>query len=49
MAYDNSIVDDVTYHDGFTVHELKGAKPATSAPRVPAAASANTDQKGNVW
>jgi hypothetical protein len=45
----DSIVDDGTYHDGFTVHERKGAKPSTSAPCVPAAASANTDQKGNVW
>jgi hypothetical protein len=45
----DSIVDDVTYHDRFTVHEHKGAKPPTYSPRVPAAASANTDQKGNVW
>jgi hypothetical protein len=45
----DSIVDDVTYHDGFTIHECKGAKPPTSAPCVPAAASANTDQKGNIW
>jgi hypothetical protein len=45
----DSIVDNVTYHDGFTIHERKGAKPSTSAPCVPTAASANTDQKGNVW
>jgi hypothetical protein len=45
----DSIVDDVAYHDGFTVHERKGAKPPTSAPCVSTADSANTDQKGNVW
>jgi hypothetical protein len=45
----DSIVDDVMYHNGFTLHKRKGAKPPTSAPCVPAAASANTDQKGNVW
>jgi hypothetical protein len=45
----DSIVEDIGYHDGFTVHERKGAKPPTSAPRLPAAASANTDQKGTVW
>jgi hypothetical protein len=49
MASIDSIVDDIVYHDGFIVHERKGAKPSSSAPRVPAAASANTDWKGTVW
>ncbi len=31
----DSIVDIVMHHGGFTVHERKGAKPPTSAPRVP--------------
>ncbi len=44
----DSIVDNVTHQDGFTIHERKGANPPTSAPCVPAATSANTDQKGNV-
>jgi hypothetical protein len=38
----NSIVSDIEYHDGFTIHECKGTKPPASAPCVPAAASANT-------
>jgi hypothetical protein len=45
----NSIVDDIVYHDGFTVHERKTAKTPASAPRRPATASANMDQKGTVW
>jgi hypothetical protein len=45
----NSIVDDIVYHDGFKVHERNGAKPSSSTPPMPAAASANTDQKGTVW
>jgi hypothetical protein len=45
----DTIVDDVTYHNGFTVHKRKGAQPFTSAPCMPAATSANIDQKGNVW
>jgi hypothetical protein len=49
MASIDSIVDDIVYHDGFTVHERKGAKPSSFAPCVPAAASANTEQKGTVW
>jgi hypothetical protein len=44
-----SIIDNGRYHDEFTIHEHKGAKPPTSAHCVPTAASANTDQKGNVW
>jgi hypothetical protein len=53
LANINLIVDDIVYHKGFTVHEQKPAKspsPASSsAPRGPAAASANTDQIGTVW
>jgi hypothetical protein len=45
----NLIVDNIVYHDGFTVHERKNAKTPASALRGPAAASANMDQKGTVW
>jgi hypothetical protein len=50
MATINPVVEDIAYHDSFTVHERKGSgKPATSTPCIPAAASVNTDQKGTVW
>ncbi len=50
MAAIDLVVEDIAYHDSFTVHECKGeGKPATSTPCIPVAASANTDQKGTVW
>jgi hypothetical protein len=49
MASIDSIVGKIVYHGGFTVHERKGAKPSSSVPCVPTAASANTDWKGTVW
>jgi hypothetical protein len=45
----NSIVDDIVYHIGITIHNCKGAKPSGPAPCMPAAASANMDQNGTVW
>ncbi len=49
MATIDLVVEDIAYHDSFTVHECKGeGKPATSTLRIPMAASANTDQKGTV-
>jgi hypothetical protein len=52
----DSIVSDVTFHDGFTVVDSKKKPPGS---RLPVAASANTNsnqkantntnQKGNVW
>ncbi len=45
----DSIVGNIEYHDGFTVHKRKGTKPPASATCVPAAMSANTDKKGTVW
>jgi hypothetical protein len=48
----DSIVSDVTFHDGFTLVESKKGKSGGSSgftPRSPAAASANTDRQGNVW
>jgi hypothetical protein len=45
----NLFVEDIAYHDSFTVHECKGAKPPGPNLCVPAAATANTDQKGTIW
>jgi hypothetical protein len=48
----NSIVSDITYHDGFTlVDAKKPGKPLIPGPRVPTAALANTnsDYSGKVW
>jgi hypothetical protein len=49
----DSIVSDVSYHDGFQVvdHSMKGKPGSTPGPCVPAAASANinSDCQGKVW
>ena len=49
----DSIVAEVTYHDGFTPVDYSKKKPSSGAPppRGPAAASANTnsDRNGKVW
>ncbi len=47
----DSIVSDVTFHDGFTLVESKKGKLGGSSgftPCIPAAAPANTDCQGNV-
>jgi hypothetical protein len=48
----DSIISDVTYHDGFQVvdHSKKGNPGSTPGPCVPAAASANinSDCQGSV-
>jgi hypothetical protein len=49
MALIDSVVDDITYHNSFTVHECK----SSAKPPVPCAAAAATgaklDQKGTAW
>ncbi len=45
----DSIVNDIKFHNGFTIHECKGgAKPPVPCAAA-AAAGANSDQKGKVW
>ncbi len=49
LATINSVVEDITYHNSFTVHERKvGAKPTVPCAAA-AVASVNLDQKGKVW
>ncbi len=52
----DSIVSDVTFHDGFTVVDSKKKPPGSWLPAAALAntnsnqkANTNTDQKGNVW
>jgi hypothetical protein len=49
----DSIVSDISYHDGFQVvdHSKKGMPKSTPGPCVPAAASANinSNRQGKVW
>jgi hypothetical protein len=49
MATLDSIVDDIKFHDGFTVHERKGGAKPPVPHAAAAAAGANSDQKGKVW
>jgi hypothetical protein len=49
MATLDSIVKDIKFHNGFTVHEHKGgAKPSFPCAAM-AAAGTYSDQKGKVW
>jgi hypothetical protein len=43
----NLVIEDVQFHDSFTLHNPKNK--SKSPTWVPAAAAANTDRKGNVW
>jgi hypothetical protein len=53
MATLDSIISDLSYHDGFQVldHSKKGKPGSTPGPHVPAATLANTnsDYQGKVW
>jgi hypothetical protein len=50
LATIDSVVEDVTYHDSFTVVDNKKEKKhPPPAGRIPAAASADTDPKGTVY
>ena len=44
----DSIVSDVTFHDGFTVVDYKKKPPGSWLPAA-ALATTNSDQKGKVW
>ena len=49
LATIDLVVEDITYHNSFTVHERKvGAKPTVPCAAA-AVASVNLDQKGKVW
>jgi hypothetical protein len=50
LATIDSVVEDVTYHDSFTVVDnKKDKKNPGPAGHIPAAASANVDCQGTVW
>ncbi len=49
MATLDSIVDDIKFHDGFTVHKRKGSAEPPVSRAAAAAVGANLDQKGKVW
>jgi hypothetical protein len=49
MAMIDLVVDDITYHDSFTIHECKSSAKPPVPHAAAAAAGANSDQKGMVW
>ncbi len=50
LATIDLVVEDVTFHDSFTVvNNKKDKKNPGPAGRIPAAASANIDRQGTVW
>ncbi len=49
MATLDSIVNDIKFHNGFTIHERKGGAKPPVPHAAAAAAGANSDQKGKVW